>query len=326
MLVFFFPFFENLGSDVYDSMRARVRFCFWKASAQRFFRWEVVRHARACSRKCMLARRARGVARDGLAALGVLGGSAAKWTNVVWPIKRRQTNRQTDKLTKVGSDQRSSTIQYNSKSAHSMRRQTVNWTWEVACWFSFSLFLKISAVTYTTACARAYGFVFERHQRSDFLVEKLYGMRALALGAVHALARRARGAVRTGLAALGVLGGSAANWTNVVWPIKSRQTNRQTDKHTLLFYRYRLADHAEPCSATVPSQHWAAEKQTWKLSPSFSPLPTHVTSARKQPSSPDIMVGRAACACALHPFLLCLEHDNGSVRWHTLLTPTNTSK
>ena len=29
---------------------------------------------------------------------------------------------------------------------------------------------------------------------------------------------------------------------------------------------------------------------------------THVTSARKQTSSPDIMVGRAACACALHPF------------------------
>ena len=25
MLVFFFPFFENLGSYVYDSMRARVR-------------------------------------------------------------------------------------------------------------------------------------------------------------------------------------------------------------------------------------------------------------------------------------------------------------
>ena len=23
-----------------------------------------------------------------------------------------------------------------------------------------------------------------------------------------------------------------------------------------------LADYAEPCSATVPSQHWAAEKQT----------------------------------------------------------------
>ena len=39
----------------------------------------------------------------------------------------------------------------------------------------------------------------------------------------------------------------------------------------------KLADHAEPCSATVPRQHWAAEKQTWTLSPSFSPLPTHVT-------------------------------------------------
>ena len=34
--------------------------------------------------------------------------------------------------------------------------------------FFFPFFLKISAVTYTTTCARAYGFVFERHQRSDF--------------------------------------------------------------------------------------------------------------------------------------------------------------
>ena len=37
----------------------------------------------------------RDTGRDGLAALGVLGGSAAKWTNVVWPIKRRQTDKQT---------------------------------------------------------------------------------------------------------------------------------------------------------------------------------------------------------------------------------------
>ena len=98
----------------------------------------------------------------------------------------------------------------------------------------------------------------------------------------------------------------------------------------LLFYNFiiLLADYAEPCPASVPRQHWAAEKQTQKLSSSFSPAPspTHVTSARKQPSSPDIMVGRAACACALHPFLLCLEHDNGSVRCRTLLIPTNTSK
>ena len=77
---------------------------------------------------------------------------------------------------------------------------------------------------------RAYGFVFERHQRSDFFVEKLYGMRARAL-AVHACPL-ARGAARDGLAALGVLGGSAAKWTNVVWPIKSRQTNKPTNKQT----------------------------------------------------------------------------------------------
>ena len=63
-------------------------------------------------------------------------------------------------------------------------------------------FLKISAVTYTTACVRAYGFVFERHQRSDFFVEKLYGMRARAL-AVHALAPRAGPLATTADPALG---------------------------------------------------------------------------------------------------------------------------
>ena len=35
-------------------------------------------------------------ARDGSCSLGVLGGSAAKWTNVVWPIKSRQTNKPTN--------------------------------------------------------------------------------------------------------------------------------------------------------------------------------------------------------------------------------------
>ena len=95
-------------------------------------------------------------------------------------------------------------------------------------------------------------------QGSDFFVEKLYGMRARAL-AVHACPRRARGAARDDSCSR-PLGGSAAKWTNVVWPIKSRQTNKPTDTH----YSFIgiLADHAEPCSATVPSQHWAAEKQT----------------------------------------------------------------
>ena len=95
--------------------------------------------------------------------------------------------------------------------------------------FFFPFFENLGSYVYDSMRARAYGFVFERHQRSDFFVEKLYGMRARAL-AVHALARAARGAARDGLAALGVLGGSAAKWTNVVWPIKRRQTNQQTDK------------------------------------------------------------------------------------------------
>ena len=58
-------------------------------------------------------------------------------------------------------------------------------------------------------------------------------MRARAL-AVHACPR-ARGAARDGLAALG---GSAAKWTNVVWPIKSRQTNQQTNQQTNTHYSF----------------------------------------------------------------------------------------
>ena len=108
----------------------------------------------------------------------------------------------------------------------------------MASWFSFSLFLKISAVTYTTACARAYGFVFERHQRSNFFVEKLYGMRVRVLSKVHACPRARRRAARDGLVALGVLGGSAAKWTNVVWPIKRRQTNQQTNQQTNTHYSF----------------------------------------------------------------------------------------
>ena len=52
------------------------------------------------------------------------------------------------------------------------------------------------------------------------------------------LPARARGCPRRLLLSR-PLGGSTAKWTNVVWPIKSRQTNQQTNKHTLLFYRYR---------------------------------------------------------------------------------------
>ena len=50
-----FSFWKSRQSRIRQDARARVRFCFWKASAKRFFLWEVVRHARACSR-CAHAR------------------------------------------------------------------------------------------------------------------------------------------------------------------------------------------------------------------------------------------------------------------------------
>ena len=76
--------------------------------------------------------------------------------------------------------------------------------------FFIPFFENLGSYVYDSMRARAYGFVLERHQRSDFFVVKLYGMRARAL-AVCMLARRERGAARDGLAALGVLWGSAAS-------------------------------------------------------------------------------------------------------------------
>ena len=97
--------------------------------------------------------------------------------------------------------------------------------------FFFPFFENLGSYVYDSMRARVRLIVFERHQRSDFFVEKLYGMRARAL-AVHALARAARGAARDdGSCCSRPLGGSAAKWTNVVWPIKSRQTNRQINTH-----------------------------------------------------------------------------------------------
>ena len=109
----------------------------------------------------------------------------------------------------------------------------------------FFLFLKISAVTYTTACARIRLIVFERHQRSDFFVVKLYGMRAHAPGAVHALAR----AARAGPPATAWLLSRTRRQRRKVEKCRvadKKQTDKPTDKptnkHTLLFYRYRRAD------------------------------------------------------------------------------------
>ena len=149
-------------------------------------------------------------------------------------------------LTKVGSDQRSSTIQYDSKSKHSKRRQTVNWTWKVACWFSFSLFLKISAVTYTTACAHVRFYFWKASAQRFFRWEVVRHACARAL-AVHALARsRARGRPRQ----LGCSRSTRRQRRKVdkCRVADKKQTNKQTDKHTLLFYRYRYKCQRYQCS------------------------------------------------------------------------------
>ena len=62
--------------------------------------------------------------------------------------------------------------------------------------FFFPFFENLTSYRYVYDSLRAYGFVFERHQRSDFFVEKLYGMRARAL-AVYALARSRAGSPAT---------------------------------------------------------------------------------------------------------------------------------
>ena len=66
------------------------------------------------------------------------------------------------------------TIQYDSKSKHSKRRQTVNLGSGMLVFF-FPFFENLGSYVYDSMRARTV-FVFERHQRSDFFVEKLYSM------------------------------------------------------------------------------------------------------------------------------------------------------
>ena len=61
--------------------------------------------------------------------------------------------------------------------------------------FFFPFFENLGSYVYDSMRARVRLIVFEMHQRSDFFVEKLHGMRARAL-ALHALARAARRAAR----------------------------------------------------------------------------------------------------------------------------------
>ena len=156
---------------------------------QRFFRCEVVRHARACSRHCACLPARAGPPATAAPALSATRRQRRK-VDKCRVADKKQTNRQTNKHT----------------------------------------LLFYRADQGRLRPARAYGFVFERHQRSDFFVEKLYGTHARAL-AVHALARaRARGRPRRRLLQ-SEYSEAALWWTNVVWPIKSRQTNRHTNTH-----------------------------------------------------------------------------------------------
>ena len=107
----------------------------------------------------------------------------------------------------------------------------------MACWFSFSLFLKISAVTYTTACARVRFYYWKASALRFSRWEVVRHARACSRCAC--LPARAGPPARDGSCSR--TRRQRRKVGNVVWPIKSRQTNRQTDKHTLLFYRYRQA-------------------------------------------------------------------------------------
>ena len=132
MLVFFFPFFD-LGSYVYDSMRARTVLFLKGISAAIFSLRSCTACARVLSQVHACPPRARGRPRR----LGCSRSTRRQRRKVdkCRVADKKKTNRQTnthcsfigiDELTKVGSDQRSSTIQYDSKSKHSKRRQTVN--------------------------------------------------------------------------------------------------------------------------------------------------------------------------------------------------------
>ena len=94
-------FFLKISAVTYTTGCARVRFCFWKASAQRFAIFSL-RSCTACARVlslCMLARRARGAARDdGLAAISATRRQRRK-VDKCRVADKKQTNQQTNKHT-----------------------------------------------------------------------------------------------------------------------------------------------------------------------------------------------------------------------------------
>ena len=121
--------FENLGSYVYDRMRART-VLFSKGISTALFSLRSIRHARACSRCACACPRARGRSRRRLILLSrPLGGSAAKWTNVVWPIKSRPTNQLTNThYSFIGIDKQGEICGQHPINQKSQPKQSMHWT------------------------------------------------------------------------------------------------------------------------------------------------------------------------------------------------------
>ena len=97
--------------------------------------------------------------------------------------------------------------------------------------FFFPFFENLGSYVYDSMHARVYGFVFERHQRTMFFVEKLYGMRARALASKHAqrslcMLAGARGASRDGSCSR-----RQRRKVDKCRVADKKKTNRQTNTH-----------------------------------------------------------------------------------------------
>ena len=98
MLVFFFPFFDNLGSYVYDSMRARTANCFWKGISTAIFSLSCTACARVLSQVDALARARGGPPETAAPALSATRRQRRKVDKCRVAVKK-QTNQQTNKPT-----------------------------------------------------------------------------------------------------------------------------------------------------------------------------------------------------------------------------------
>ena len=103
--------------------------------------------------------------------------------------------------------------------------------------FFFPYSKNLGSYVYDSIRARVRLIVFERHQRSDFFVEKLYGMRARVLSLCMRLPARARGRPRR----LGCSRSTRRQRRKVdkCRVADKKQTNQQTNTHCSFIDRWR---------------------------------------------------------------------------------------